>query len=328
MPAPRLLLVPVGSAPDPAPLRDLADVDVVRPGDPALAAALAAAEGLVVWDGFDQRIASAWEAVAPRRLRWVHTSSAGPDRLLFPALRAHPCALTCSRGVLDTDIAEYVLACVLALLKDLPTTVRLQDGHRWQHRGTRGLAGRRALVVGAGSIGTRTAELLAALGVRVDGIVRRARPAVAPFGSLSGPDALPAVVGEHDLVVVTAPLSESTRGLVSRAVVARMRPGTIVVNVGRGPVVDEDALLEALRERRIGGVALDVWATEPLPADSPWWDVPGALVSPHLAGDAEGFTARLEDLLHEQVRRFTAGEALLHVVDETHGYVTGPTVAG
>lgn len=106
-----------------------------------------------------------------------------------------------------------------------------------------------------------------------------------------------------------------------------MRPGTIVVNVGRGPVVDEDALLEALQERRIGGVALDVWTREPLAADSPWWDVPGALVSPHLAGDTVGFTARLELLLRDQVARFVAGEPLRHVVDKEHGYVTAPTVA-
>lgn len=322
-----LLVVPAGSSPDLAPLRELTPVRLVRPEDPRLARALCDADGLIVWDGFDARIAQAWESAAPQRLRWVHTSSAGPDRLLFPALREHASTLTCSRGVLDTDIAEYVLACVLGFLKDLPTTVRLQGEHRWQHRETAGLAGRSALVVGAGSIGTEVARLFSALGVRVDGIVRSPRPAVAPFGSFSGPETLADVVGDHDLVLVTAPLSESTRGLLSREVVRRMRPGTIVVNVGRGPVVDEDALLEALQERRIGGVALDVWTREPLAADSPWWDTPGALVSPHLAGDAAGFTARLELLLLEQVRRFVAGGPLRHVVDKEHGYVTTPTVA-
>ena len=322
-----LLVVPAGSSPDLAPLREITPVRLVRPEDPRLTRALTDADGLIVWDGFDARIARAWESAAPQRLRWVHTSSAGPDRLLFPASREHASTLTCSRGVLDTDIAEYVLACVLGFLKDLPTTVRLQGEHRWQHRETAGLAGRSALVVGAGSIGTEVARLFSALGVRVDGIVRSPRPAVAPFGSFSGPETLADVVGDHDLVLVTAPLSESTRGLLGREVVRRMRPGTIVVNVGRGPVVDEDALLEALQERRIGGVALDVWTREPLAVDSPWWDAPGALVSPHLAGDAAGFTARLELLLLEQVRRFVAGEPLRHVVDKEHGYVTTPTVA-
>jgi phosphoglycerate dehydrogenase-like enzyme len=327
VPTPELVLVPVGSSPIRAPLDALARVHVLAPDAPELPGALARADGLIVWDGFDEAIARAWEAAAPQGLRWVHTSSAGPDRLLFPALRAHPAVLTCSRGVLDTDIAEYVLACVLGLLKDLPRTVQLQSEHRWQHRGTRSLAGRRALVVGAGSIGTRIGELFAALGVTVDGIVRSPRPPVAPFRSFSGPEELAGVVGDHDLVLVAAPLSESTRGLVGRDVVARMRPGTIVVNVGRGPVVDEDALLEALQDGRIAGVALDVWSHEPLAADSPWWDTPGALVSPHLAGDAEGFSHRLELLLLDQVRRFVAGDPLRHVVDKQHGYVATPTVA-
>ncbi|WP_432510835.1 D-2-hydroxyacid dehydrogenase [Kineococcus sp. SYSU DK001] len=321
-----IVIVPVGSSPDPAPLRDLATVRVVGPTDPGLPAALAGADGLVVWDGVHDGLPDAWAAAAPRRLRWVHTSSAGPDRLLFPALAAHPSTLTCSRGVLDDDIAEYVLACVLGFLKDLPTTVRLQDRHRWQHRVTRSLAGRRVLVVGAGSIGTRVARVFSALGTRVDGVVRTARPATAPFGALHGPQDLAAVVGDHDVVVVTAPLSAATRGLVGADVVAAMRPGTIVVNVGRGPVVDEDALRRALTGGHLAGVALDVWEREPLPVDSPWWDTPGALVSPHLAGDAEGFTQRLEDLLREQVRRFTTGEGLLHVVDKQHGYATTPTV--
>ena len=328
---PEVLVVPVGSCPDPQPLRESARVRVVDPRDPALPRALAAADALVVWDGFDAAITAAWESAGPLpRLRWVHTSSAGPDRLLSGALLEHlrtrPAVLTCSRGVLDRDIAEYVLACVLAFCKDLPTTLRLQAQHRWQHRTTLGLAGRRALVVGAGSIGTQAARLLAALGVAVDGVVRSPRAPVAPFGALHGPAALEDLVGRYDVVVVTAPLSAATRGLVGRDVVAAMRPGTIVVNVGRGPVVDEDALLEGLRSGHLGGVALDVWRTEPLPADSPWWDEPGAIVSPHLAGDAAGFGARLEQLLHEQVRRFAAGEPLLHVVDTEHGYAAAPTV--
>ncbi|NAZ76353.1 D-2-hydroxyacid dehydrogenase [Kineococcus sp. T13] len=300
-----------------------------RPRDPALPGALAAADALVVWDGFDAAISAACASAGPLpRLRWVHTSSAGPDRLLSGGLVEHlPTAvLTCSRGVLDRDIAEYVLACVLAFCKDLPTTLRLQAQHRWQHRTTLGLAGRRALVVGAGSIGTQVGRLLAGLGVAVEGVVRSPRPPVEPFAALHGPADLVGLVGRCDLVVVTAPLSAATRGLVGRDVVAAMRPGTIVVNVGRGPVVDEDALLEALRAGRLGGVALDVWRTEPLPADSPWWDEPGAIVSPHLAGDAAGFGERLEALLHEQVRRFAAGEALLHVVDAEHGYAAAPTV--
>lgn len=323
---PRILVVPVGSVPDVAPLHALADVEVLVPDDTGLPDALARADGLVVWDGMHPALERAWAVAVPRRLRWVHTSSAGPDRLLFPALRDHPCVLTCSRGVLDADIAEYVLASVLAVLKDLPGTVHRQAEHRWEHRTTRSLAGSRALVVGAGSIGTRVGQVFAALGVAVDGVVRTPRPATAPFGRLVGPGDLARVAGDYDHLLVTAPLSEATRGLVDARVVDALRPGAVVVNVGRGPVVDEDALLRALRSGRLGGVVLDVWAREPLPADSPWWDEPRAVVSPHLAGDAEGFTGRLEALLHEQVRRFVTRAELLHVVDKEHGYAIAPTV--
>ncbi len=324
---PRILVVPVGSTPDVAPLHALADVEVRGPEDAGLPDALARADGLVAWDGVHPALERAWALADPRRLRWVHTSSAGPDRLLFPALRAHPCVLTCSRGVLDTDIAEYVLAGVLAVLKDLPGTVRRQAEHRWEHRTTRSLAGTRALVVGAGSIGTRVGQVFAALGVAVDGVVRTPRPATAPFGRLFGPGDLARVAGDYDHLLVTAPLSEATRGLVDHRVVDALRPGAVVVNVGRGPVVDEDALLRALRAGRLGGVVLDVWAREPLPAGSPWWDEPGAVVSPHLAGDAAGFRERLEALLHEQVRRFVTRAELLHVVDKEHGYAITPTVS-
>lgn len=318
-----VVVVEVGGAPAPAALVGY-DTRSLPVDDPALPGAVAEADGLVVWDGATPAFHAAFEEAAAAtglpRLRWVHTSSAGPDRLLFPALREHPSTLTCSRGILDRDIAEYVLAGVLALLKDLPTTVRLQTTRTWRHRTTRGLRGRRALVVGAGSIGTSTAGLFAALGVPVDGVVRSTRPSAPPFGRFLGPDELVGAVGGYDLVLVTAPLTADTRGLVGPDVVAAMAPGTIVVNVGRGPVVDEDALLAALRAGHLGGVVLDVFATEPLPADSGWWDAPGAIVSPHLAGDADGFDGRLAERLTEQLERFSTGADLLDVVDKGVGY--------
>lgn len=319
---PHVLVVEVGGAPAPRALEGF-DTRSLSADDPELVRAIGQADGLVVWDGASPAFRTAFEEAAAAglpRLQWVHTTSAGPDRLLFPALRDHPSTLTCSRGVLDRDMAEYVLGCVLAFLKDLTTTVRRQTEHRWDYRPTRGLAGRRALVVGAGSIGTAIAEVFSALRVEVDGVVRSPRPATAPFGALFGSDRLAEVVGGYDLVLVVAPLTEATRGLVGADVVAAMRPGTIVVNVGRGPVVDEAALLAGLREGRLGGVALDVFSTEPLGADSPWWDEPGAIVSPHMAGDTDGFEDRLADRLAEQLERFTTGSDLLHVVDKHAGY--------
>lgn len=325
----RLDLLVIADAADPEldALDSRATVRRLHPASNGLAAALAEADVLVVWNCVVPGIEAAFtEALAATgglpRLRWVHTTSAGPDRLLFEGLTTHPATLTCSRGVLDGDIAEYVLTCVLALLKDVPATVRLQGDSRWRHRRTRTLAGTRGLVVGAGSIGTATGRLLSAVGVAVDGIVREPRPAEAPFGALHAPDALAGVVGDYDVVVVTAPLTTATEGLVSAEVIAAMKPSAVFVNVGRGPVVDEDALLAAVKRGRLSGVALDVFTVEPLPADSPWWDVSRAIVSPHLAGDSEDFLQRLQALLLEQLVRFEAGEELAHVVDKQHGYAT------
>jgi phosphoglycerate dehydrogenase-like enzyme len=325
----RLDLLVIADAADPEldALDSRATVRRLHPASNGLAAALAEADAVVVWNcvvpGFEAAFTDALAATGGLpRLRWVHTTSAGPDRLLFAGLAGHPAVLTCSRGVLDVDVAEYVLTCVLALLKDVPATVRLQGASRWRHRRTRSLAGTRGLVVGAGSIGTATGRLLAAVGVAVDGIVREPRPAEAPFGALHAPQELTRVVGDYDVVVVTAPLTAATEGLVSAEVIAAMKPSAVFVNVGRGPVVDEDALLAAVKRGRLSGVALDVFSVEPLPADSPWWDTSRALVSPHLAGDSEDFLQRLQGLLLEQLRRFEAGEELAHVVDEQEGYAT------
>ncbi|NIZ92596.1 D-2-hydroxyacid dehydrogenase [Kineococcus rubinsiae] len=324
---PDLLVIADAADPELDALASRAQVRRLHPASNGLAAALAEADAVVVWNcvvpGFEASFDEALAATGGLpRLRWVHTTSAGPDRLLFPGLLGHPATLTCSRGVLDVDMAEYVLTCVLALLKDVPATVRLQGASRWRHRRTRSLAGTRGLVVGAGSIGTATGRLLDAMGVSVDGVVREPRPAAAPFGALHAPGDLASIVGEYDVVVVTAPLTTATEGLVSAEVIAAMKPSAVFVNVGRGPVVDEEALLTAVKRGRLSGVALDVFTVEPLPADSPWWDEPRAIVSPHLAGDSEDFLLRLQGLLLEQLQRFTAGEELLHVVDAEHGYAT------
>ncbi|NAZ82336.1 D-2-hydroxyacid dehydrogenase [Kineococcus sp. R8] len=324
---PDLLVIADAADPELDALESRALLRRLHPASQGLAAALAEADAVVVWNcvvpGFEAAFTEALAATGGLpRLRWVHTTSAGPDRLVFEALVTHPAVLTCSRGVLDVDVAEYVVACVLALLKDVPATVRLQGASRWRHRRTRSLAGTRGLVVGAGSIGTATGRLLHALGVAVDGVVREPREAAEPFGALHAPAELASIVGEYDVVVVTAPLTVATEGLVSAEVIAAMKASAVFVNVGRGHVVDEAALLAAVKRGRLSGVALDVFTVEPLPADSPWWSEPRAIVSPHLAGDSEDFLQRLQALLLEQLARFAAGEELLHVVDGQRGYAT------
>lgn len=283
--------------------------------------ALDGATALLVWDFSATGLADAWPAAAD--LEWMHLASAGVDRVLTPAVANSNVIVTNSRGVLDAAIAEYVLGLALAMAKDLPGTVLRQAEQRWEHRPTQRLAGTTALVVGPGSIGQAVGSQLVAAGVQVDAVGRSERAVVdgEPFGRVFGSADLAAVVSRYDLVIATAPLTEETRGLISASVLAAMRPSSRLVNVGRGQLVDEQALAEALQEGRLAGAALDVVQREPLPPAHPLWTCPGAIISPHMAGDVVGWRDELLALFLENLQRFQYGVPLLNVVDTALGYV-------
>lgn len=297
----------------------LADVRYAREAD--LAASLHGAEVLFLWDFWSTAVASAWEGAGS--LRWVHIASAGVDRLLFPQLVASDVVVTNSRGVFDEPIAEYVLGLVLCLAKGLHTTLRLQTQRRWQHRETERVTGAHALVVGTGPIGRAVGRRLAAAGMTVGGVGRTGRVddpdlgVVRPFAELG--DGL----AEADYVVLAAPLTDLTRGMIDTHALSRMRPSARLVNVGRGPLVVEEDLVEALRAGRIAGAALDVFAAEPLPESSPLWDMPEVIVSPHMSGDAIGWRDELVELFADNLTRYRRGEPLRNVVDKRLGYVAG-----
>jgi len=249
---------------------------------------------------------------------------AGVDPLLFPELVHSSVVLTNSRGVFDRAMAEYVLGLALALAKDLPRTLDLQRRREWLHRESERVDGRTALVVGAGSIGREIGRYLRAAGMRVLGVARRPREADTVFERVVGIDDLQAALPEADYVVLALPLTPETRGLFGAAALATTKRSARFINVGRGAVVDQPALVDALRSRRIAGAALDVFADEPLPAVHPFWDMPGVIVSPHMSGDFAGWPAAVSGLFVENFRRWLAGEPLLNVVDKARGYV--PTV--
>ena len=285
--------------------------------------ALAGAQVLFVADFRSGMLRQAWPHA--RDLRWIHHGGAGVDPLLFPEFVRSPVLLTNSGGVFDRAIAEYVLGLVLAFAKDLPRTLELQRRREWRHRETERLDGRTVLVVGAGRIGSEIGRLLGGAGMRVLGVARRARPAAvspdAAFERVAGIADLHAVLPEADYVVLSLPLTAETRGFIGAAALARMKPAARLINVGRGAVVDEAALVQALRSRRIAGAALDVFADEPLPADHPFWDLPGVIVSPHMSGDFVGWPVAVSGLFVENFRRWRTGEPLLNVVDKERGYV-------
>lgn len=280
-----------------------------------LGQALPGADALLVWD-FTVGDALRENWAAADALRWVHTASAGVDRLIFDESVRADLVITNSRGVFDTAMAEYVLGSVLAFAKDLPGTLRLQDQRRWKHRETETVAGAHAVVVGGGPIGAACARLLGAVGMRVDLVGRRARPGV------RAADELPGLLGDADYLVLAAPLTEQTRGMVNAQLLALLPRRARLINVGRGALVVEADLIDALARGRIAGAALDVFTTEPLPAESPLWTLPGVLVSPHMSGDVVGWREALVELFVDNLARYRAGEPLRNVVDKTRGYVS------
>ncbi|MEU3220465.1 D-2-hydroxyacid dehydrogenase [Streptomyces sp. NPDC006971] len=312
MPEPTLLVLDT----DPSPrLGRLIGRAAVRYTDGAgLAARLPEADVLLVWDAASDAVRTAWPGDGPRPA-WVHTASAGVDRLLCPELLASDTVVTNARGVFERPVAEYVTGLVLAFAKDLPRTLDLQHRRVWRHRESAPVAGSRAVVVGAGPIGREITRLLIALGVQVALVGRTARRTVHGVADLDR------LAAQADWVICAAPLTETTRAMFDARFFGLMQPSARFINVGRGPLVVEDDLAQALCNRWIAGAALDVFSQEPLDPRSPLWDVPDLIVSPHMGGDTAGWRDRLAEQFVRMYELWSAGQPLPNVVDKRRGYV-------
>lgn len=297
-------------------LANLARFQVVA--DSGLAEVIDEAEILFVWPFRVPTLRSAWERAV--KLRWIHTATAGVDGLIFKELQMSDVAVTNSRGVFEVAIAEYTLGLLLAFAKDLHTTLRLQDQRRWLHRETAGLQGAQLLVVGAGPIGREVGILAKHFGMAVEIIARHRRENDPTWGLVRGIDELHAALGRADYVVVATPLTQETKGLINAAAIDAMKPGARIINVGRGAVLDERAVLAGLESNHLGGAALDVFEEEPLPLDHPFWSRSDVIVSPHMSADLVGWQRMVTAGFAENLRRFRAGEELLNRVDKQSGY--------
>jgi phosphoglycerate dehydrogenase-like enzyme len=297
----------------------LADVRYATSDD--LVEVLPGADVLLVWDFRSNALASAWPGASS--LRWVHAASAGVNHVLTPEVANSDVIVTNSRGVFDEPMAEYVLGLVLALAKDLPTTLTHQRERRWQHRETERLSDRHVLVAGLGPIGRAIGRKLSAVGMTVTGLGRVARTDDPDLGKVVAMSSLSEVLPEVDYVVLAAPLTDETRGMIDAKALAAMKPTARLVNVGRGPLVVQEDLVEALSSGRIGGAALDVFVDEPLPTSSPLWGLPNVIVSPHMSGDVVGWRSELVALFEDNLSRYLDGRPLRNVVDKTRGYVRG-----
>ena len=285
----------------------------------ALPKDIAGADVLLLWDFFSSALQDVWDH--RDRLSWVHVAAAGVDKLLFDALVNSTVTVTNARGVFDRPMAEFALMSILAHAKDAHVSQKLQGLQEWRHRETRTVVGQTALIVGTGAIGRETARLLQAIDMHVRGAGRSAREGDPDFGTVISSAELSDHVGWADYVLVLAPLTAQTRGLVDAAVLAAMKPSAYLINLGRGPCVVEDDLVDALTRGQIAGASLDVFETEPLPQGHPLWTAPGVTISPHLSGDAKGWRQALARQFVKNAERFVDGQPLENVVDKQLGFV-------
>jgi phosphoglycerate dehydrogenase-like enzyme len=283
-------------------------------------------------DAFDRLLARA------PRLNYVHSASAGVERALTATARERGIVITNARGVFSRPIAEYVLMMILAVSRRLPGLLELQRERTWQPLEGVELRDVTVGIVGLGSIGRAVGALATAFGCRVVAVRRRSEAGGAgatavgamddesrSFGEfmldrVSGPDSLPQLLSESDFVVLAAPLTPETEDMIDEAALTAMKPTAWLINIARGRLVDERALLAALREGRIGGAILDTFREEPLPPSSAFYDLENVIVTPHTSWSSGRVLDRSVQLFCDNLRRYAAGEPLLNVVDPSAGY--------
>lgn len=272
---------------------------------------------------FTSRLTAEAFANAPH-LRWLHSPAAGVGSMLFPAMQASPMVMSNSRGMNAGAVAEHALLLLLAVTRRLPEAVRAQDARRWISNDLAGLPylrGKTLGIVGLGAIGRELAVMAAALGMRVIGTRREVEaPVPAGVAEALDPEALPRLLAESDYVVIAAPLTAETKGLIGAAALRRMKPTAWLVNVARGKIVREADLIQALREGTIAGAALDVVEHEPLDPASPLWSMPNVLLTPHVGGFREDYWDAATSLFADNLDRYLAGEQPANIVDKRAGY--------
>jgi D-3-phosphoglycerate dehydrogenase len=262
-----------------------------------------------------------WEAVVRKgQLHWIQSSAAGLDHCLVPAVVNSPVVVTSASGVLADQVAEHAIALVTAITRNLPTFFRAQQAREFIRRPTRDLHHGVVGIVGFGGVGRRIAQLVAPFKTRI--LATDMFPVDKPpeVESLWPADRLDEMLGQVDFLFLAAPLTEVTRGMIDRRAFSKMRPGAVLINVARGPLVVEADLVEALLSGKLSAAGLDVTEVEPLPASSPLWQLPNVVITPHVGGQSRARIDQMTDFFCENLRRFRSGEPLNNLVDKTLGY--------
>jgi len=253
------------------------------------------------------------------RLRWLHVFNVGVDHPIYTEMLERGVRLTTSAGSTAGPIAQTAIMGLLALARGFPQWLAAQRIHQWNpQRKTlpRDLPGQTAIVLGLGKIGSEIARLARALGLKVIGVRRGPPLAEDPVDELYPPAALPDLLPRCDWLIITCPLTPATRGLVDAGLIARLPRGARIINVARGEIIAEQALIEALRSGHLAGAYLDVFETEPLPAESPLWDLPDVLITPHNSAASAGNDERVLAIFLDNLVRWHRGEALVNEVEK------------
>ncbi len=253
------------------------------------------------------------------RLKWIQVMSAGVDRLSEEILKS-PIRIVTTSGLHGTPMGEVVLEMMLMFAKDAPACLQMKQAKEWRRYKPKLLKGQTVGILGLGSIGKEIARLCGALGMKVIGLRRSAGPPVTEVDRVYPREQLHQFLAESDFVVLALPLTKETQGLIGERELRGMKPSAYLINVARGAVVDEGALIRALEEKWIAGAGLDVFIQEPLPPDSRFYDLPNVIFSPHISGEMPDYESRATEIFCENLKRYIAGEPFLHEVDRAKGY--------
>lgn len=293
--------------------------DVIDAGQERIAAELLAAD---IFCGH-AKVPVDWPEVVRRgRLKWIQSSAAGLDHCLVPEVIASNIMVTSASGLFADQVAEQTLALLLGLLRGLPTFFRAQQKREFIRRPTRDLHYTTVGIVGLGGNGTRIADVLRPFKTRLiatDIFADEKPPCIDELWPAAELDRL---LAESDVVILTAPLNAQTQGMIAAPQLARMKRGAILINVARGPLVVERDLVAALQSGHLGGAGLDVTEIEPLPTDSPLWDMPNVIITPHVGAQSARRADDTTNLVCENLRRYLTGKPLINLVDKRLGYPT------
>lgn len=297
------------------------DVTVIVSNDPARVREYAPQADVIVNGTSNPPLLSA--AIPPAaRAKWIHSLWTGVDNVLCPEILASPLPLTNGRGVFRRPLAEWSIGAMLYFAYRMRRMVRQQQAGVWEAFTTEEIQGKTLGIIGYGGIGSTTAELARPFGMRI--VALRRRPALFEKDPLVdrsfAPSQIDELMAESDYVLLATPLTDETRGMVGAAQIAAMKPTSVLINVGRGAVVEEAALIKALDDGKIRGAALDVFAVEPLPAGHPFYRMENVLLSPHTADHVQDFIHLAVEAFLENLKRFQAGRPLMNLVDKHAGY--------